>query len=68
MTCPACSHTFDVAATIRGVTICRHCYASVVVATGQRATGQDTTGLAPDDLKALRDLRTQLRKAAEVEP
>ena len=66
MTCPACDHTFEPETTVVGLTICPHCLASLVVANGERATGKDTTGLAPESLTALKDLRATHRKAKEA--
>jgi hypothetical protein len=67
MTCPNCKRSFPVTITIRGLTVCSFCDASIVISTGQRATAAETLLLTLDELAALRKVRSQGRKSRQQE-
>ena len=62
MTCPLCGGTQALPAPIYNLTVCPSCLRTLT-ATGQVATGAQTTALPPEAITALRRLRTSLRQA-----
>lgn len=62
MQCPACSASFPVTATVRGIAVCPSCHRTIVASTGQLARAEDTTALSDDELTALRKLRSEARR------
>jgi hypothetical protein len=67
VTCANCQHVSEPETTVRGLTICPGCLATLIAETGTRAIASDTTSLDQGELKALRTLRKQLRDAKGVE-
>lgn len=66
MTCANCSHESTPAATVRGLTVCPACLATLIAESGDRAIASDTLRLAQDELAALRTMRKRLREAKGV--
>lgn len=61
-TCPNCGALFTPAVEIQELTVCGLCGASVVVATGLRATGDDTLRLSEAELTQLRAARKRPKR------
>jgi hypothetical protein len=66
LTCPVCGMTQEAAVSIRAVSICGHCGASLVVDDGgqaTRATAVDMSGFDPLEMQQLVRARASLARA-----
>jgi hypothetical protein len=64
MTCANCGGDLpDTLTPVKGLVSCPTCLRTVVLATGEWATGKETLGLSTEQLAALRAQRKEARKA-----